>query len=1074
MPISPHLAALLVAFLLVVSSGLAADRQRVYTVILDGPSVGQQLSEAKRAKAVAPDAKALGQDIEARQLSIMPVFAETGVEVLDSVHNVLNAIFIRATREQARQIEGIEGVSRVMVARPIRRYVDAASDILNVPAAQSAVGGVNAAGAGIKIGVIDTGLDETHPAFTDSGLSMPPGFPKGPPADQAFTTNKIIVARSYVKLLNSDDPRISAPDDQTPRDRIGHGTAVAMIAAGGPVDSPVGPLIGVAPKAHLGNYKIFGSPDISEFSSEAALIAAIDDATTDGMDILTISSGITAQFPWDEFGDACGGGIDSPCDPTALAAQTAIDGFGVVIVAAAGNAGDSGQQAYPMLNSISSPASAPSVIAVGATSNSRRFLQSVSYDGTTIGALAGSGPDLSAPVSAPARDAITVGDQWACSPFEPGAFAGQIAVVDSGNCVDEFKTYHAAQAGAVGVILVNFSGRDFPESTPGLETLDIPTYSIGYADGQALITQIAVRTVTVSLDPELRQEPTSFDEIAFTSSRGPNVDGSIKPEVVAPGTSIYTAGQGVDRNGSGHSSNGFITASGTSFSTPFVAGAAALIIQQRPTITVDQVRSAIINTANPLLFDGADPASVLAMGAGLVDMNAALGTQSIVEPTTLSFGAINDSVLPLQQVLTLRNIANQTRTFTVEVIATVPAITAAVEVNGLEVTNFQLGPGGERALVVSLTGTVPAAGLYEGRIRITNDVGSPVLNVPYAFAVGDGIPYNTLAIAGDGLVGTVGEIHPELLIFKVVDQFGEPIANAPVDFFVSDGDGTIVFADESTDSFGGATADTDMGPTVGFQDFGADVGAITVSFLNEGLPKPTIGGIVNGASFAVSAPVAPGSIAVVFGTELSEFLGAASMLPLPIALKHVSFSFDFPETGLSVTAPFFFSSSGQLNIQVPWEFLGLNFAIVKARIGDRVSETFVLDLQDAAPGIFEFDLSGEKFAVATHADGSLVTEANPARSGETVIFYGTGFGPVDQPQATGEAALASPLARTVGTPLVSIGNFGGQVTFSGLAPGFVGLNQLNVKIAAGTPSGKQSIVFLTYGVSTNTSLIWIE
>lgn len=431
-------------------------------------------------------------------------------------------------------------------------------------------------------------------------------------------------------------------------------------------------------------------------------------------------------------------------------------------------------------------------------------------------------------------------------------------------------------------------------------------------------------------------------------------------------------------------------------------------------------------------------------------------------------------MLPLQRVLNLRNIANLTRTFTVEVIATAPAITAAVEVDGLEVINFQLGPGGERALVVSLTGAVPAPGLYEGRIRITNDVGSPVLNVPYAFAVGDGIPYNTLAIAGDGLVGTVGEIHPELLIFKVVDQFGEPIANAPVDFFVSDGDGTIVFADGSTDSFGGATADTDMGPTIGFQDFGADVGPITVSFLNEGLPKPTIGGIVNGASFAVGAPVAPGSIASVFGTELSEFLGVASTLPLPIALKHVSFSFDFPEMGLSVPAPFFFSSSGQLNIQVPWEFLGLNFAIVKARIGDRVSETFVLNLQDAAPGIFEFDLSGEKFAVATHVDGSLVTEANPALQGETVVLYGTGFGPVDQPQATGEAALAAPLARTVRTPIASIGSFGGQVTFSGLAPGFVGLNQLNVRIAEGTPSSKQSIVFLTYGVSTNTSLIWIE
>src|SRR5690606_34268275 len=147
---------------------------------------------------------------------------------------------------------------------PIRLHLDEASHIVNLPAARNLTGGQNGSGAGIKIGVIDTGIDETHPAFQDPGVTPPAGFPKGFPEDRPFTNNKIIAARSYVHLLNPPDPESSAPDDETPRDRVGHGTAVAMIAAGLPVTSPVGPIVGAAPKAFLGSYKIFGSPDIRE------------------------------------------------------------------------------------------------------------------------------------------------------------------------------------------------------------------------------------------------------------------------------------------------------------------------------------------------------------------------------------------------------------------------------------------------------------------------------------------------------------------------------------------------------------------------------------------------------------------------------------------------------------------------------------------------------------------------------------------------------------------------------------------------------------------------------------------
>ena len=136
--------------------------------------------------------------------------------------------------------------------------LNAALNLVGVPAAWSAIGGSANAGAGVKIGIIDTGIDQNHPGFKDTGFTAPSGFPTG---DTAYTNNKVIVARSYVSMLvTADDPNFSTPDDLSPRDRQGHGTAIAMIAAGVQNAGPLGTITGVAPKAFLGNYKVFGSP----------------------------------------------------------------------------------------------------------------------------------------------------------------------------------------------------------------------------------------------------------------------------------------------------------------------------------------------------------------------------------------------------------------------------------------------------------------------------------------------------------------------------------------------------------------------------------------------------------------------------------------------------------------------------------------------------------------------------------------------------------------------------------------------------------------------------------------------
>jgi hypothetical protein len=120
----------------------------------------------------------------------------------------------------------------------------------------------------------------------------------------------VIVARSYVPILNSGDPATSTPDDYSPRDRIGHGTATAMAAGGEANTGPSDTITGVAPKAFLGSYKVFGSPGVNDFTSGDAVIEAIEDAFKDGMDIVSLSLGGTALSGPQDSGSQCGA---SPC-----------------------------------------------------------------------------------------------------------------------------------------------------------------------------------------------------------------------------------------------------------------------------------------------------------------------------------------------------------------------------------------------------------------------------------------------------------------------------------------------------------------------------------------------------------------------------------------------------------------------------------------------------------------------------------------------------------------------------------------------------------------------------------------
>src|SRR5260370_19651863 len=203
--------------------------------------------------------------------------------------------------ERADELKGLPGVKGVVTLRTRHLTLNWAATPMNAPAAWNAFGGMENAGAGMKIAILDTGIDQNHPSFQDSSLKTPAGYPLcNVPNCSSFTNNKVIVARSYVSILaagsNPNNPAAdSRPDDYSPRDRVGHGSATASSSPAAPNTCPAQvTIVGMAPKAYLGNYKIFGSPQVNDGATDHAIIQALEDALNDHMDVVSLPIAVTA------------------------------------------------------------------------------------------------------------------------------------------------------------------------------------------------------------------------------------------------------------------------------------------------------------------------------------------------------------------------------------------------------------------------------------------------------------------------------------------------------------------------------------------------------------------------------------------------------------------------------------------------------------------------------------------------------------------------------------------------------------------------------------------------------------
>jgi uncharacterized protein (TIGR03437 family) len=233
---------------------------------------------------------------------------------------------------------------------------------------------------------------------------------------------------------------------------------------------------------------------------------------------------------------------------------------------------------------------------------------------------------------------------------------------------------------------------------------------------------------------------------------------------------------------------------------------------------------------------------------------------------------------------------------------------------------------------------------------------------------------------------------------------------------------------------------------------------------------------VNVASFQAGQGFAPGSYIVIYGRGLSESTAGFRTGYLPLSLAGVSVSFDVPSLNrTSYPGRVYYVSDSQINVQVPWELQGVSTARIKVSVGESSTSAVDIPITAVSPALFEYtEGSGRLMAAARDERFNIVGSANPVRKGAVLQLYVNGLGRVDNQPVSGDPSPSDPLARTVAAPTVTIGGRPVEVQFSGLAPGAVGLYQVNVIVPADAPSGIQPVVLTIGGVASKTANTVIE
>lgn len=611
------------------------------------------------------------------------------IRILLRYRLVLNALSIYAPREALDKIQSLPNVilaeRSANFDRPRPLDTDKKTGLVGANTSVKFIGADSAYaegihGEGMRVGIIDTGVDYTHKMFNGEGTEEAYKANKPAEASSAFPNNKVVggldlVGTEFDSASPNFDKHIPVPD-VNPLDEAGHGTHVAGTVAG--IGDGVNTYSGVAPEAALYAIKVFGAKGST---SDEVVIAALEYAADPTGDL-------SFKEQLDVVNLSLGSGYGSGHTMYNHAIRNLSRG-GTVVVASAGNSGDK-----PYITG--APAVSDEAISVASSVDNQD--QNILFP---TAQFAAGGETITAEVmeAAITKPLAEIADAkgevifagFADSDFEQALkdqIAGKVALIDRGKVNFSEKIRRAQEAGAVAVVVANNADGD-PFTMGGDGEYAIPAVMISKDAGAKIKAKLALGAVVADLKTTAKlDKPWLIDTISDFSSRGPrSEDGLIKPEISAPGSNIISAGVGGGAKG--------VLMSGTSMAGPHVAGVMALLKQKHKTLNSQELKSVLLGHGKVIADGKKNQYPVARQGAGRVQIAGSLNTKIVTVPAALSFGITDiEKQKNLSQKITVKNLGTE-------------ALTLKAEWNGssalqVSASSLTLAAGESKTLIVTV------------------------------------------------------------------------------------------------------------------------------------------------------------------------------------------------------------------------------------------------------------------------------------------------------------------------------------------------------------------------------------